>query len=1460
MKRILGLDLGTNSIGWSLIKQDFKKKEGAILGMGSRIIPMSKDVLSDFESGTTVSQTADRTHYRSMRRLNERFRLRRQRLHRVLNILGFLPTHYANSIDFHKKLGQFKPNTEVKLNYKNNQLDKNEFIFTDSFQEMAEDFSSKYDDIKIPYDWTLYYLRKKALTEKISKEELAWVILSFNQKRGYYQLRGEEEDLKENQTKEYKVLEVDRLVDTEEKVKGKSLYRVFFKNGWEYSKPITKTEDWKGRHREFIVTTSTNKDGSIKRTYKKVDAEKDWIAIKQKTQQEIDASGKTVGEFIYDVLLEKPSQKIKGDLVKTIDRKYYKDELKKILSTQKEFHSELRNDNIYQDCLEKLYPRNENHKNNIKEKDFTYFFIEDIIFYQRPLKSKKSLISNCPYEKRFYKKDGEVKEAPVKCIAKSHPLYQEFRIWQFIQNLKIFKKISDSKKSKAAVNADVTRELLASEDDYVGLFDFLNNKKTIEQKHILKYFSDKKLIEKQSKNDPSYRWNYVEDKKYPGNETRVEFIKRLKKVKGVKPAVFLNPQNQKELWHIVYSVTDKKQFMSAIEKFAKKKEIDVETFIENFKNIPPFENNYGAYSAKALKKLLPFMRMGKYWDSTKLKLDAVERVEDIVKRLKTINFDRDEVEKVADDAVKKQILKSFTKTKFDNPCKGLNTYQACYAVYERHSEVATIVNWDSPKDIDTYLNTVFKQHQLNNPIVEQVVTETLRVVRDIWKYYGKGEVDYFDEIHIELGRELKNSKEKRQRLSNRNSERERTNQRIKSLLEELQNDGVEKVRPYSPIQQEKLKLFEEGVSHNGNYNKVSEDEIEKIQKSNKPTKNQITRYKLWLDQGYISPYTGNVIPMSQLFTTNYQIEHIIPKSRFFDNSFNNKVICESVINPYPFKDNKLAYEFIEKQGGTQVNENVEVFNLEEYKQHCKSYFSHNRIKLKNLLRDDIPTGFVERQMNDTRYISKFVKGLLSNILREEGEQEATVKKLIPINGAITSELKNDWGLHDKWNEIISPRFKRMNELTDTNDFGYWDKNIDAFRNEVPKSIEKGFSKKRIDHRHHALDALVIACTTRDHVNYINSLNSERHNRKLVSKLRHIEKIEVGGKIRNVAKSYKKPWKGFTIDAKTNLEQIIISFKKNIRVINRTNNRTWHWEKQNGEWKKSLQPQKGKNFAIRKSMHKETVSGKIEMDTKKDKIATATRIPLNEIKSKKHIDKITDRNIQKILINHLNNYKDKNGKKDYSEAFSNIGIKEMNVNIKTLNGGKAHQPIYKARQYEIGSKFSVGERGNKDQKFVEAAKGTNLYFAVYWNEEKQKRDFETVPFNEVITHQKQTSHLSIKDKLPIPLNPEKGKFLFYISPNDLVYVPKDQNSNPSVDDIKNNAENIYKMVKSSGKECYFIRQDIADLIKKYDSSTGIGELGSQNRLETVMTSDKTRVKNICYKLNIDRLGNIKKIIK
>ena len=1473
MKKILGLDLGTNSIGWALIESDFEKKEGKINGLGSRIIPMSQDVLGKFDSGVSISQTAERTGYRGVRRLIQRNLLRRERLHRVLQVLDFLPEHYSKSIDFEKKLGQFKDNIEVKLNYRKNELGNHEFIFKDSFKEMVKEFKQSQPQLfyerengvetKIPYDWTLYYLRKKALSKKVLKEELAWIILNFNQKRGYYQLRGEDE-VDENKIEEFYSLKVIDVQETEDKNAKGTWYNVILENDWVYRRQSKEPlNNWVGKNKEFIVTTNKEKDGSlkqdkegnVKRSFRAVDSEKDWIAIKKKTEQDIENSKKTVGQYIYETLLENPTQKIRGKLVKTIERKFYKEEFIEILKEQIKHHPELRDEE---------YPRNEAHQHNIKNKGFEYLFTEDIIFYQRPLKSKKSTISGCQYETRTFKKQivdkvtNHEKEIwhkePLKAISKSHPLFQEFRLWQFLKNFKIYQKEDENGN---LIDQDITSNLLSTEEDCVELFDFLNTKKEIEQKQIIQFFVDRKQIEKSKKNN--YRWNYVEDKKYPSNETKSQFVSRLKKVKNLDLDTFLTPEIELKLWHIIYSVKDKNQYEKAIENFAIKNNIDVVSFVENFKRHPPFKNDYGSYSEKAIKKLLPLMRMGKYWDEMIIKPEIKNRAFDIIERLKDIDFNNEKIdENITDDDIPKQLLKSFLDFKEKNPIKGLNTYQACYLVYNRHSESNNIAHWKSPDDITKYLEE-FKQHSLRNPIVEQVVTETLRTVRDIWQHYGQGQEDFFSEIHVELGREMKNPASKRKALTERGTQNENTNHRLKEILKELQNEGVKEVKPYSPNQQEILKIYEEGIYQSLD---VIDDTIEKIRKNSSPTKSEIVKYKLWLEQGYISPYTGKIIPMSKLFTTDYQIEHIIPQSRYFDNSLSNKIICESEVNQ--LKDNQTAYEFIKNHGTEKVSlgegKTVDVYTLEQYEQHCNQYFKKNKGKLKKLLSKEIPEGFINRQLNDSRYISKLIKSLLGNLVREENEQEATSKHIVPVTGSVTAKLKQDWGLNDKWNELVALRFKRLNNMTKTNDFGFWDEKINAFRIQVPDEVSKGFSKKRIDHRHHALDALVIACCTKKHINYLNALNAENKNYGLR------DSLLIKNEDNHYTKYFQHPWTNFTTETKSFLEKTIVSFKQNTRVINKTNNKTLQWIKKDGQLKKELVKQtKGDSWAIRKPMHKETVSGKLNISTPRGKIATASRVSLSEIKTIKHLEKITDASIQGILKSHLKNYLDDKGKEQFDLAFNSDGLEELNKNIKVLNNGKNHQPIYKVRLYEIGSRFKVGYSGNKKDKYVEAAKGTNLFFAIYWDEKRQKRVYETIPLNEVIEHQKQVANLTKDERTPVPINNTKGRFLFSLSPNDLVYVPTDEEmENPSLVDFndltKINLESIYRMVKTSGVECYFIRNDISSLIKQYDAKTKFGELGSQNKYQTTMCDNTLKVSDRCWKLKVDRLGNIINVVK
>ena len=181
--------------------------------------------------------------------------------------------------------------------------------------------------------------------------------------------------------------------------------------------------------------------------------------------------------------------------------------------------------------------------------------------------------------------------------------------------------------------------------------------------------------------------------------------------------VFLTHEKEMSLWHILYSVEDKIEIGKAMKSFAVKNNLDRD-FAEVFCKIKPFKKDYGSYSEKAIRKLLPLMRVGRFWSVDKIDAKTLKRIDSI------INGEYD-------DSIKNRVREKSINLTDIGHFKGLPVWLACYIVYGRHSE-GKEEKWQKPEDIDYYLNG-FKQHSLRNPIVEQVITETLRVVRDIWR-------------------------------------------------------------------------------------------------------------------------------------------------------------------------------------------------------------------------------------------------------------------------------------------------------------------------------------------------------------------------------------------------------------------------------------------------------------------------------------------------------------------------------------------------------------------------------------------------------------------------------------------------------------------------------------------------------------------------------------------------------
>jgi CRISPR-associated endonuclease Csn1 len=1282
MKKILGLDLGTNSIGWALIEIDHAKGILRIIALGARIIPMDSQEFSKFEAGQKITSAAgNRTTLHRARITKERYLLRRDRLHLVLNLLEALPEHYKIEIDFErngKRCGQFKNKSEPKITYfpTENIDNKHTFYFEDAFEEMIKDLKKVNPEIdnkkgkRVPKDWTIYYLRQKALKQKITLEELAWVLLSYNQKRGteldemvnkneksdeyrepldlqvvsstrksdkygiYYEVvlnDAENFTYKEYTTEQLtfkddikEVLKISKLDTAGNIEKGNTIYEIseiytlklstikytelenekkkhsytyILENGWiienRYEKRNKGTDflianfEKYNIPRDYVIKTKYSFDGDIikiqgkdrnigKPNYNNENS-KEWTLLKKKTERDAvkynidndfineDESAKHyISPKIYDVLVNDAKTgertKIIGGLFQTIDRKFYREELNQILKTQRQFHKTLEDTSVFEKCVKLLYPHNEAHSQSLlaNKNALSYLLIEDILLYQRPLRSKKSEISDCKYEIDHWRNEvntatGEVLEIPVykKAVTASHPLCQEFRIWDKIHNIKLIQLDSKNSEGKTETNVDITSQYFNPEG-YKALFEHFNKRSTVAIDDFLEFCKKQFGLDIGKKGERKILWNYPAEEEFKGNETRKSFEIRFKRCGFKDFDGFMTQKKEIELWHYLYSVNqnDRKKVSEIKDKtnpkfgktscqnfFAKylnNENIEEDVFkklCNDFENYPKFTSKYAAYSAKSLNKLLSVMRVGdnflsneKYDESWQHKYH--ERAITILEKSKQINWSVNDIDynKVVVNEVNlrsrelafpKGLFNTFRDFKSIGDFKFLNLTQASYLLYGRHSELAYTKYWDTPDKIRDEINKELKHHSLNNPVAEKVLKETMKVVADIWELYGASDKKYFSEIHLEVARELQKSNEEKQEITSKQKNSRKENDRLRQILEDFLSKEPYNAKRGNQDHLERLKIVEDGAKttsyfekdfYSKNGNRIEKKEIEEILKKQKISKSDFEKYKLWIEQGYRSPYTGEVIKLSDLFNGNkYNIDHILPRAAVTNDSLNNKVVCEAFLNR--FKSDRTGREFIAQFGGkkhTIFDENLKrnvtfpLLDEENFVKLVKTQFSAAKRFI--LLSKEVPTGFTDSQMNNAKHIARKAMELLSHVVREDGEVEFRSKNLIPVTGAITDRLKKEWKFNQVWTELLTPRFKRLNSIFKSDDFGKYEtskaghKYFDINTKYILELNDK-FELKRLDHRHHALDALIVALCTENHVRYFNNINSGITNKK-----------------------------------------------------------------------------------------------------------------------------------------------------------------------------------------------------------------------------------------------------------------------------------------------------------------------------------------------------------------------------
>ena len=364
---------------------------------------------------------------------------------------------------------------------------------------------------------------------------------------------------------------------------------------------------------------------------------------------------------------------------------------------------------------------------------------------------------------------------------------------------------------------------------------------------------------------------------------------------------------------------------------------------------------------------------------------------------------------------------------------------------------------------------------------------------------------------------------------------------------QLDEIHIEMARELKKSAEERHQIIERNEAANKR-NQAVKAKIEKEFAGVKPVSStDVLRYRLYQelltkDGKAYTLYSETQIKPEELFSDKFEIEHIIPQALLYDDSFANKTLETHKANNE--KDARTAYDYVfERHGEEKAN---------KYKQRVEELRKAiGETKYKNLLmtRAELSDGFIERDLRNTQYIAKKAHEMLGQI----------AKDVVPTTGAITKKLREDWGLVDLMKELNWDKYDKIG-LTET------------FIKKKREIRQIKDWTKRNDHRHHAMDALVIAFTTPSIIQYLNTLHA-------VGEMPH--------------GMFRVPYDEFRAEAKSALENILISVKAKNKVMTKA---------------KSDKSKKGKSsihLIPRRELHRDSVYGvrEIEKEIKVDEKLT-----------------------------------------------------------------------------------------------------------------------------------------------------------------------------------------------------------------------------------------------------------------
>ena len=406
--------------------------------------------------------------------------------------------------------------------------------------------------------------------------------------------------------------------------------------------------------------------------------------------------------------------------------------------------------------------------------------------------------------------------------------------------------------------------------------------------------------------------------------------------------------------------------------------------------------------------------------------------------------------------------------------QGLGYSEACAAVGYRHSNSPTSEEITERTLLEKI--PLLQRNELRQPLVEKILNQMINLVNALKAEYG------IDEVRVELARELKMSREERERMARNNKDREERNKEVAAKIREC-----------------------------GLY----------------PTKPRIQKYMLWEEAGKVCLYCGRSIEEEQCLNgDDMEVEHIIPKSVLYDDSYGNKTCACHECNQT--KGNRTALEYIRAKGWEA--EYMERIN-DLLKEKKISYSKHQRLRW---LKEDIPSDFLERQLRLTQYISRQAMAILQQGIRRVSASE----------GGVTARLRSLWGYGKILHTLNLDRYDSMGETERVSREG-----------EATEELHITNWSKRMDHRHHAIDALVVACTRQSYIQRLNRLSSEfgRGNKKMEDLEAQEQQAKETGRFSNLERwlTQRPHFSVRTVSDK--VAEILISYRPGQRVVTRGRN-------------------------------------------------------------------------------------------------------------------------------------------------------------------------------------------------------------------------------------------------------------------------------------------------------------------